>query len=322
MTKRNSNFSIYAHLRMLLKTIPMRNEATLRLAIAARIEADEATGEVFPRGDKSPRQHLQDVANVPRATSLNDSMAEIVKQQLLLPQRQYTKGTRKQGGDKLFVNWDHWEEACLPVSGNQAPCLPVSGNQDTTFSGNQPNTLSGNQHNKDTAIVTATVTPTKPRPLSVNLQPPKVPTASTPLDSKKAGGELQMQPEKSISVNGGIPWVEVAVMKADWGKARVEQAAYFDRKTGRLALVNNAAGMALYDQLRSDGYPIEVVKSGIAAAAGRAHREITQSGARAGALEGLIRQYCQYALEKAASNQQRSQEPPAYVTYGGGKFQL
>jgi hypothetical protein len=280
MSKRNSNFSIYAHLRMLMRAIPMRNEATLRLAIAARIEADEATGEVYNRGETSPRAHLQDVANVPRATTLDDAMAMLRKLKLVQSRRSYVGGTRRQGGDRLVLDWNQWEDVCLeeaqkqiaqarctPVSEVQPsttvsgvlPSTPVSGVQPPTLTGVQPPTLTGVQHNKDTATVTATVT------AGGSCDPPRAHGAPSAGRRKRkvadetgdaqavAEGSSPLPPSEG-ELQGqqiGVAWAEPDEVPERW------PWAFHADTMGKVRFVFNATGRKAYAQLLADGFTPE-----------------------------------------------------------------
>lgn len=308
MPKRNSNFSIYAHLRMLLKAFPMRNEATLRLAIAARIEADEATGEVFGRDPVSARFHLQDVANVPREASLDKAMGQLSKLKLTQGLRQYSRGERKQGGDRIVLNWDQWEEACLcpALSEGQTPddtTLAKRG-ATSTLSEGQPPTLSEGQHNKDYGYSNgySNVDGHANGVPAIPSNPPIVSASeSLPLLIPESGAELQLQELEVVKSSEGISWIDPSQLPPTY-----QQGVWFDRTLGKLSLVNSEKGRAFYRGLRDEPYPIEAIKAGLTAACVKA----PSVKARNGGYEALVRTYCGYALEKqtAAQGASRARE--------------
>jgi hypothetical protein len=298
MSKRNSNFSIYTHLRMLLRAIPMRNEATLRLAIAARIEADEASGEIFDRGDTSARAHLQDVANVPRETSLREAMATIRKLKLIEGERKYSKGQRKQGSDRLVLNWSQWEDACVPLSGIQALNL-AKRDSTPTLSGTQGEPLSGTQHDKDTATSTATSTAFAKTPHgapSSRRGSRKVADATS--DGEPDAPEATPLPPSAVELPGqpdGVAWTELP--PADWGWPIHQDSL------GRVCFVFNAAGKKAYAELSKAGFASEDIVRAQQTCGPKLERVAKKGSAQTAALAmSVMLSYCRFAKEKREKN--------------------
>lgn len=301
MTKRNSNFSVFSHLRMLLKLFPVRDSVAFRMAVAARLEADEATGEVFPSQGRSPRERLEDTACIERAASIKEAMSTIKKAGLIRGERQYKNGHRQGGSDRLVLDWSKWEDACLELNSAQwgsvslnepqAPSVPLSEPQGGTLSETQGGTLSETQQEiRKTAIVTATVTSTKNSPLAGKTSnTPKAPSAGT-LDLKRnAGHGLQMQEPEVVLPTDGIPWIAQTKMASHYA-----QAVWFDRRAGKLWLVHDERGRAFYRSLRDDGYAIDEIKAAMTTACKAAPR----TPAKGGGLEALVRTYCGYAQDR------------------------
>lgn len=103
-----------------------------------------------------------------------------------------------------------------------------------------------------------------------------------------AGSELQVQELGVAEFGEGIPWVESGLMPRGYA-----QPLWFDATLGKLSLVNDAKGRAYYQALR-DEFPIWAIQQGLTAASGKA----SGAKARAGGLQGLLRQYVGYAMEK------------------------
>jgi hypothetical protein len=120
---------------MLLKTVPLRDAALLRVLLAARLEADNRTGEIF--GD-DPAQRLREASGITRTATFDDAIAQAKKGGWLLGTRRYARGLRKLGGDMLNLVWSHWAEQrntpCHSVSVGQGACHSVSECQQNTLS--------------------------------------------------------------------------------------------------------------------------------------------------------------------------------------------
>jgi hypothetical protein len=342
MSKRiNSNFSIYSHLRMLLRIFPVRDAVAFRMAVAARIEADEATGEIFTSQGRSPRERLQDAAGIGRINSVDEAMSTIKKAGLIKGHRQYSKGQRKTGSDRLVLDWAKWEEACLngvtlvngdqeplpALSGGQGGCTPLNGGQASpplnggqhpALSGGQGGALSGGQHiirNTSTVTATDTAIPASGVDGLASFSTPKDIQAgpSTPL-TPKVGSELQLQEPEVAEVEGGIPWVGPKGIPLGYAKA-----VYFNGRLGKLYLVRGKLGSAFYHALRDDGFSPAAIKAGLQAASSRA--SLVNGNGKEGGLEAAVRQHVQYAQEKesraVASNSGRTgafpRRPKAFI---------
>ncbi len=341
MSKRNSNFSIYSHLRMLLRIFPVRDAVAFRMAVAARIEADEATGEVFTSQGRSPRERLQDAAGVGRTNSVDEAMSTIKKTGLIKGHRQYSKGLRKAGGDRLVLDWAKWEEACLngvqvvdgvqeactPLNGGQGgspalsggqPSPPLNGGQATPLNGGQATPLSGGQHMiRNTATETATDTTipcgAPPSPASFST-PNDIQADPSNLLTPKVGSELHLQEPEVAEVEGEIPWIATRSVPAGYS-----QAVYLNRRIGKLYLVRGKLGSEFYHSLRDEGFSPTQIKEGMLSASGKAPN--LDPNNHRGTLQGLVRQYVGIARDRenraVASNSGRAgafpRRPKAFI---------
>jgi hypothetical protein len=68
---------ILQDLRMLLKTIPLRDAALLRVLFAARLEADNRTGEIF---GNNPAERLREASGITRWPTFDLAMAQAKQQ--------------------------------------------------------------------------------------------------------------------------------------------------------------------------------------------------------------------------------------------------
>jgi hypothetical protein len=96
---------------MLLKTIPLREAALLRVLLAARLEADNRTGEIF---GNNPAERLRESSAITRTATFDQAMAQARQDGWILGQRRYSRGVRKQGGDQLNLVWRRWTEPRHP----------------------------------------------------------------------------------------------------------------------------------------------------------------------------------------------------------------
>ena len=143
----------------------------------------------------------------------------------------------------------------------------------------------------------------QPTVADVTSSPPQLVTAETPLKNLEATGlgELQMQ-EPGVAVpDEGIPWVAPKDLPAGYA-----QSVWFNRRLGKLYLVQGELGLAFYRSLRDDGFSPTAIKAGLTAAGAKAAGVANGPKARGGALEGLVRQYVGYAQEREESSVRRS----------------
>lgn len=302
MSKRNSRYGIHKHLKMLLRTIPMRQEAALREAIAARIEADEATGEIFARSGKSPRELLREAANISRKASFDEGMSLVRKLGLIQGHRIYSRGERNQG-DRLVLDWDTWDAAFEAMNGVQEPCTSLTEAQEGRTPLNevhpdaltevQADALSGvQQYYKDTAIVTAKRTarraPTGAKLSSAALPPVSAvanatETSATPLPPPVGLQEQQENPELAVQPTGDM-WVDPAHIPASHARA-----VWRDHKLGGVHIVYSALGRKFYGELLRKEYPAEIVRDALI----RCAPELARTSARIpGTWEAVVTKWC------------------------------
>ena len=81
----------------MLKTIPLREEALLRVLLAARLEADNRTGEIF---GNNPAERLREASGITRGPTFDHAMAQARQEGYIAGQRRYSRGVRKRGGDQ------------------------------------------------------------------------------------------------------------------------------------------------------------------------------------------------------------------------------
>lgn len=314
----NSFFKIHDHLRMLNDLIPANEGVLYRFLVNARLEVDENSGTILPRRGMSARQWLQLVSKIKRDTSFREASAKAGKLGLFKGYRIYSRGERQKGGDHMELdrskwddltvtylegrdadlNSDHKETTKIPETGIQADPskIPETGIQTHPETGIQGHPETGIQHNKETAIVTAKTTARKrtnftgaPLDASSDAAQPKVASSnSSPLPPSLS--ELQEQQiDAELLLQQDIPWVDPARVSP-----KHAFGVWFDALAGKLFLINDERGKAVYRSLRDDNITPRQVAAGIGLACGAAG----QRSARNGGHVGLVRQWCLIAKER------------------------
>ncbi len=360
MTKKskgeNAFFGIHDNIRMLNDIIPANQAVLFRYLVMARIEIDEATGELFARKGMSARQWLQFITKIQRDTSFREASAKATKLGLLKNVRVYTGGQRKEGGDKIILDRAQWDgmtveylerrEGLLVMYQDNPTNIPKTGIQaqnpedrDSTLSPEDRDSCPpedrdsrspedrDSTYTRKTATVTATVTATHQGSKPPGGLPPApnslLPETNPFAKPEGVGPSCIVQPAPGCASYDGIPWVvEGATSLSGYGK-------------GHRGKKTIAMGAPLYyDRVTCR---LSFVENEAGHALYQALRDdgfaieaikagITAAAGKAAgkpseALGGLLRQYCGYAQEKIAGRQASNSAPP-WETYKGGKLPL
>lgn len=131
-----------------------------------------------------------------------------------------------------------------------------------------------------------------------------LPSADQKTPSTLERAELHDQATWTGDLPEELSWVELSKLPAHYGKKR---GVYFDETLGTLHLVPTEAGRDYLGSLVQAGYGVDTIKLAMDMATSKA----STVAARRGGLEGLLRTYCAYALEKQNGRQRSNSAPLA-----------
>jgi hypothetical protein len=138
-----------------------KTHGELKLAVIARLESDEATGEVFGRKGETSRQRLMRLSGLTRDATFKAALKGVVELGLMAPsQRVYSRGDQRSA--RYWRRTEAWASSTQSVPDDDRTVLPAYGTpsvpDEGTMSVPDEGTLSVPDLYKDTATLTATET--------------------------------------------------------------------------------------------------------------------------------------------------------------------